>query len=125
MDNSNSSSETSYAIRQRNPFDWSVVEETQGLEISMHDIIIPRIVSTPRHVQDQRPEKTFELSLSPIENQEVQRLKRQIEELKQDNEDLVIETSVLRVEKQDLNRKLEMTNVKVDHHDHEIRRKNE
>ena len=31
-----------YALRQRTPEDWTVVEETENMVLSQHDIIVPR-----------------------------------------------------------------------------------
>ena len=35
-----------YAIKQHNPYDWSVMEETEQMEISMHDIIVHRSIAS-------------------------------------------------------------------------------
>ena len=56
-----------YSVRQRSPYDWSVVEETFGMEISGDDILIPSFV--PRGAAQQAvrsADDSIQLSLSPI-----------------------------------------------------------
>ena len=55
---------------------------------------------------------------------EIQALKRKVEQLQQDSDELLVENSVLRVQKEALKRKIGMLEVKVDHFNHEIGRKN-
>ena len=70
---------TVYTFRQRHPEDWTVVEESQDMEISRNDILVPCIHANmlPSSQAEQAEDSVdFNLDVSSIAKETTRKMKR-------------------------------------------------